>query len=668
MKKPWIFLLTLFLLLPLGAQALESTSYTFSYDAVGTQLRIVQDAYQSLCVFQGFSLKSPQDMTVEDGMMYIADTGNKRVLRVDLSTGEVLVIKGKFGQPTSVATDAQGRIYVADYQKSTVFRYNAQGELEMEYAKPDSPAYGVNNVFKPKSVAPIGDGGIYVVADGSANGIVQLNANGEFVGFFASNTTRTPLIYKLYDLILTDEQMLKYSIGTPQNYSSIMMGTDGLVYALSNGSAVSLQKLSYTGVNLFRNSRNRAVLIDPVDMDMTKDGSFFILHKDGYVSQLTQDGVLLYRFGGAILDVAREGLLQTPAGIGVDDDGHVYVLDKATGQVHVYAPTDSQKLTAAAINHYYAGEYEKSRELLDQILKFNSNSYYARLYRGKTYMHMQNYEAAAEQFLLAKAKVEYSDAWWEIRNNFLWQNGLYLLLAVIALAVFFLLYRHFRPSSRGEYNSYAESVQLRSQFTGLRPHYLKRAMFHPIDTAYEIKRRHMGGYAAAFLLFGGLVLAMSCREIFAGFLFSQDTETFPVVYYALGIIAVILLFVFSNYFITSISDGEGTLSMIASVSAYAMLPLIFGSVILTVVCNVLTLQESLIVNTLTVFLYTYSFVNLSCMLMELHNYTFRQYVKSLILTLLFMILCVLVLSLLYLMVKQGVDFVIRVLMEVALRE
>ena len=184
MKKPWIFLLTLFLLLPLGAQALESTSYTFSYDAVGTQLRIVQDAYQSLGVFQGLSLKSPQDMTVEDGMMYIADTGNKRVLRVDLSTGEVLVIKGKFGQPTSVATDAQGRIYVADYQKSTVFRYNAQGELEMEYAKPDSPAYGVNNVFKPKSVAPIGDGGIYVVADGSANGIVQLNANGEFVGFF----------------------------------------------------------------------------------------------------------------------------------------------------------------------------------------------------------------------------------------------------------------------------------------------------------------------------------------------------------------------------------------------------------------------------------------------------------------------------------------------------
>ena len=63
MKKPWIFLLTLFLLLPLGAQALESTSYTFSYDAVGTQLRIVQDAYQSLGVFQGLSLKSPQDMT-----------------------------------------------------------------------------------------------------------------------------------------------------------------------------------------------------------------------------------------------------------------------------------------------------------------------------------------------------------------------------------------------------------------------------------------------------------------------------------------------------------------------------------------------------------------------------------------------------------------------------
>ena len=50
-------------------------------------------------------------------------------------------------------------------------------------------------------------------------------------------------------------------------------------------------------------------------------------------------------------------------------------------------------------------------------------------------------DEAIKANLLAKAKVEYSDAWWEIRNNFLWQNGLYLLLAVIALAVFFLLYR-----------------------------------------------------------------------------------------------------------------------------------------------------------------------------------------------------------------------------------
>lgn len=666
MKKCFLLLMIL-CLLPISALSFEATSYTFSYDYLGSELRIVQDAYQPMGIYQNLGLKNPEDMTVKNGKMYIADTGNRRVLVIDIATGEALEIKGEFSQPIGIAADAEGRIYVADYQKSAVFRFDAQGNLEMTYDRPDSPAYGESNLFKPRRVAPIGDGGVYLLVDGASNGIVQMNAQGEFVGFFASNAVTIPFKYRLYDLILTDEQMERYGLGTPPKFGNIMMGTDGLVYAVMSTTTTALQKLSYGGTNLFASNGKNTLLEYPVSMTMTEDGSIYVLHSTGYVSELTRDGVLLYRFGGQVLDASREGLTQTAAGLGVDEENNVYVLDKSTGLVHVLAPTSAHELTRTAIGLYYAGDYDQAGELLDEALRYNGASYHTRLYRGKLFMHIGEYEKALEQFELCKEKSEYSDAYWELRNIFLQENGMWILLGVIAAIAVLVLFRIIRPGKGEEYNSYASSKQLPSQWTGLKFKYLWRAVLHPIDTAYEIKHGHMGGYGAALTLLALTIAAFVARTLCSGFLFSEDADTFPAALYILGLLAVAVLFVVSNFFITSINDGEGTLKMITSVFAYALVPLIIGLPIMTIVCNVLTLQEALIVNTLTIFLVGLCAVNLSMMLMELHNYSFKQYLGSIILTVLFMMLCVVVLSMIYLLGKQCVDFVKDLWTEVVIR-
>lgn len=666
MKKCFLLLMIL-CLLPIGALAFEATSYTFSYDYLGSELRIVQDAYQPLGIYQDLGLKNPEDMTVKNGKMYIADTGNKRVLVVDITTGGTLEIKGGFSQPIGIAADMEGRIYVADYKKNAVFRFDAQGNLEMTYSRPDSPAYGESNLFKPRRVAPIGDGGVYLLVDGASNGIVQMNAQGEFVGFFASNAVTIPIKYRLYDLILTDEQMQRYGLGTPPKFGNIMMGTDGLVYAVMSTATSKLQKLSYGGTNLFASNERIIGLEYPTSMTMTEDGNIYVLHSTGYVSELTRDCVLLYRFGGQVLDASREGLVQTASGLGVDDENNVYVLDKSTGLVHVFAPTSAHELTRAAISLYYAGDYDQAGKLLDEALRYNGASYHTRLYRGKLFMHIGEYENALEQFELCKEKNEYSDAYWELRNIYLQENGMWILLAMIAVIAALIAFRLILLSRKEEYNSYASSQQLPNQWVGLKCKYLWRAVLHPIDTAYEIKHGHMGGYGAAFTLLAVTIAAFVARMLCSGFLFSEDTDTFPAVLYILGLLAIAVLFVASNFFITSINDGEGTLKMIASVLAYALVPLIFGLPIMTIVCNVLTLQEALIVNTLTIFLVGLCAVNLSVMLMELHNYSLKQYLGSIVLTILFMMLCVVVISMIYLLGKQCVDFVKDLWTEVVIR-
>lgn len=666
MKRFFLFLLLLCSCAS-AASAFESTSYTFSTDAKKNDLRIVQDAYLPDGMYKTLGLKSPQDLYVHNDEMYIADTGNKRVLRVTLATGDVMVLDFKFSQPVCVTADDEGRIYVADYKKNCAYRFSAQGELEQVFERPDSPAYGVDNLFKPQSIAPDGNGGLYIVADGARNGIVQMNAQGEFLGFFASNSAYIALKYRLYDIFLSDEQMAQYGLGIPGKFSMVLRGNDGLIYALQAGAGCEVQKLSYTGVNLFANKRGTTGLAYPADMAMGEDGSIFVLHQSGYITQMTREGVLLYRFGGPMLTEAREGLLQTPSGIGVDRAGKVYVLDKASGYIHIFAPTASQQLTSAAITSYYAGDYQQAGQLLDEVLSYNNHSYYARLYRGKVFMHTGEYEAAAEQFKIAEEKSEYSEAFWEIRNAFLMKHAGWVLGGAATVVLLLLAVSARRRAKREEYSSYQQSVQLRPAETlGLKC--LKRAVLHPIDTAYEIKRGHMGGYLPAGLLLLLVLSAVMLRVLCAGYIFSADAEDFPLALCSLGCLGGIVLFAVSNYFIASINDGEATLRMVFSTVAYALTPLLFVLPVMTAVCHVLTLQEALIVHTVTAALIGLCAVNLSVMLMEIHGYGVKQYLKSILLTLLFMALSILVMSLIFLLTKQMVESFIQIWTEVVIRE
>ena len=82
-------------------------------------MQVVQDAYLPSSIYSDLGLSSPQDLDVKAGKMYIADTGNKRILRIDLTTGEKDEIGQKLlKQPTGVAVDSEGRIYVADYKNN----------------------------------------------------------------------------------------------------------------------------------------------------------------------------------------------------------------------------------------------------------------------------------------------------------------------------------------------------------------------------------------------------------------------------------------------------------------------------------------------------------------------------------------------------------------------
>ena len=65
------------------ASAAKSTSYTFTQSTTTDELEIVEDAFLPDGAYLELGIDSAQDMDVKNGLVYIADTGNGRVLVLD---------------------------------------------------------------------------------------------------------------------------------------------------------------------------------------------------------------------------------------------------------------------------------------------------------------------------------------------------------------------------------------------------------------------------------------------------------------------------------------------------------------------------------------------------------------------------------------------------------
>lgn len=88
----------------------------------------------SLCFFSGeFSGRTViyGGVTLDpDGNLWVADSGNQRILRFpkDLSTNKIgkkadLIFKGPISNPTSIRLDSHGNIYVSDKMKNKIFKF-----------------------------------------------------------------------------------------------------------------------------------------------------------------------------------------------------------------------------------------------------------------------------------------------------------------------------------------------------------------------------------------------------------------------------------------------------------------------------------------------------------------------------------------------------------------
>ena len=108
----------------------------------GDKLRLGRRAGSGLGEFN-----RPRGLCLSGGWLYVADSGNGRIVVLDPSTLEVLdAWDDRLREPTLLAADSAGRIYVLDRGLNTVLRFDRHGVVDARYsdgmssrARPDRP-------------------------------------------------------------------------------------------------------------------------------------------------------------------------------------------------------------------------------------------------------------------------------------------------------------------------------------------------------------------------------------------------------------------------------------------------------------------------------------------------------------------------------------------------
>ena len=675
MKKKIAVLLLLIVMLVSGAlPAQAQMPYKTFTLGVNKELVETQTAYEpvrSMTRFGELTLKDPQDLRMgPDGNLYIADTGNKRVLIVSREGELIREIKDKknFKTPSGVNVDAEGNIYVADESARAVLVYSKEGELIRTWQKPTHPLFGDTAPYKPRKVVIDKRGNLYICSKGNTNGIVQISpaGEGEFLGYYGANTSSVTLLTAIKKAVFTDEQLSSMAGIVPISVENICIDEKGMVYAVSQtNDERSLRRLNVAGRNTltpeYWTELTSAVAV-------TKEGSVFTANANGRIVEYTSEGDMLFVFGAFDKGDQRVGTFKSVTGMVVDEDYRLYVLDSVLCSIQVLEPTEFTSLVHQAFSLFQDGKYAESKAPWAEVQRMNSLFTYANTGMGEALYREGEYEEALENFRNSGNRQGYSDAYWELRSNWLHTNVGVILIALVLLIALIQVIKAVNKKTGflkplGRLKKRIGDVKIISQ-SG----WAFRMLKNPYDCCYGIKHEARAGYISAVVILLIYFILFVISKYFSGFLFKTVLEgQFEVLNDFLTFFGAWLLLVICCYLVCTIKDGEARFKDLFIGSAYILAPLILFLPIRILLTNVLTYNEAFFITLIDVISYGWTGLLILLMIMYLNDYSFKRTLSIVVLTLFTVLVTVALLFVIYVLVNQLISFISGIYGEVVYR-
>lgn len=724
-KLTKLFILLIVAIMTFGSvtvSAFESyDTYTYSID--GEPLHSptaysAEDSYDSRDMGLSVKLSQSEDVFADYlGNIYIADKGNNRIVILD---ADQYVVKGTISEyidennvkkslksPTGVyVTDptkmkdgsTQAYIYVCDWGNSQLVVFDESLNYVKTISKPESSLV-TTEIFVPYAVAVDIYGRIFVVSKSCSNGVIVLSNDGDFTGFIGAQKISSGVLDSIWKNFQTDAQKEQTSVTTTQPFNNITVDDDGFVYVTLNYSSEKIdekskqmaalkskaatyspvKKLNSTGKEIMK----RNGFFDPsgevgvfyakevsniIDVAIGAEGAWSILDSNPADSTArcriftyNNNGDLLYAFGdkGDQLGSA-EGYVAMAYQV-VDGQYKLVLLDNAAQnyKITVYSPTEYCDTITKALKNQNDHNYAESIECWQELLTKNNNFDLAYIGIGKALYNQGDYEGAMEILSFAYETEYYSLAFAEVRKEIISKWLIPLLIVAIVLIVLLLKFLGFAKKKNKEVSLIVGKKKYWQELI-----YVFHLVFHPFDGFWDLKHEKRGSVRAATTILGITVLAFFYQAIGQGYIFQPRENYDTIILQVVAVLVPVLLWVISNWCLTTLFDGEGNLKDVYISTCYSLAPLPLFVIVSTILTNVLTVTESQMVTLLVSVGYVWVAFLLFFGTLVTHGYSIGKNVITILGTILAMVVIMFVAILFSSLVIKMVTFIISLVTEV----
>lgn len=438
MKKIWIVVMILVACMSSSFSVCAFSPYeNYTYPAEMDSFKPEPQAYLPNGILTGKSIgitdfSNPADIYIsEDNKIYISDTGNNRIVVLDRELSLVKIITGfdrngsadSLLSPSCVFVDEDDMIYIADTENDRIVVLNSDYQFYREYTLPEATLLeGID--FAPSKVVVDHSGRMFVISPNCNKGMIGLDKDGEFNGFYGVLETGDTL--DIFKYFATDEQRKTMEQSIPVAYSNMAVDEEGFVYttvALTDISGgynpdIFIRKLNPSGNDVLVRRGSYDIIGDVifysnaeeqenssfVDITVMGDNCYSALDsRYGRVFTYDKDGNLLYVFGAK---GQSEGQFSNPVSL-AELDGTYFVLDRNYNQVVVFEPTEYGTLLLEAASKYSERDYEGAEECYDELLVQSVYSDVAYRGKGNCLYQRQEYAEALKYYQLCENRDMY---------------------------------------------------------------------------------------------------------------------------------------------------------------------------------------------------------------------------------------------------------------------
>lgn len=435
--------------------------YNYSYwgDAVPVPVPYLPSQVLSGDALGVGNFNDPHDLfTAEDGHIYVADTGNQRIVILGPDWKVIRTItdfehdgkKDQFKKPNGIFVKKDGTIYVADFDNKRVVVLTGEGRYLGQIDNPKSEVLPSDFAFFPLKVAVDSADRVYVVAKGVFEGIMQFNSDGSFIGYMGTNTVTPNLYDYFWKMISTKAQRSQMVLFVPTEFTNLDMDQSGFVYAtnIDKQTATPIKRLNPSGNDVLKRFGYFPVRGDMRfqvfgtdsgpslfgDIKAGPDGTYSALDLvRGRIFTYDDEGNLLYIFGGT---GTEWGTFKTPMALERTGDRFL-VLDAGTGRITVFAPTEFGEYVNQANRLHYIGKEQEAADAWKKVLALNANYDIAYIGIGKAQLRQHDYKEAMRSFKLGMNRQYYAIAFSRYRKQVLREHlgGVMTVLTVLTAII-----------------------------------------------------------------------------------------------------------------------------------------------------------------------------------------------------------------------------------------